>query len=100
MEARYDIRVEKDYINANNDVEWFQSDIRHQRDSIELKPGECKEFPSDGVNISKYMSSSGQEDTISRSIILELTSDGYYCKQPKVSFDTNGKLIIDPNATL
>lgn len=100
MFPRHDIRITKAYINANNDFEWFESDIQHIEDTINSNVGEWKENPSDGVAIMNYMNSSGQQDTVARKVILELKKDLYPCNNPKVSYDVNGNLLIDPNITL
>jgi len=41
MQPRYDIGIDKDYMNANNDISWNESDIQHIEDTIELRQGEC-----------------------------------------------------------
>lgn len=97
---RYDIKFDKDYINANNDVEWFESDTKHVKDIINSNVGEWKETPSLGVGITKYLSSSGQEQTISRTVIIQLQSDLYPCNNPTISYDVNNKLTINPNFEL
>lgn len=100
MEPRYDIRIEADYINANNDIEWFASDKQHIEDTINASPGEWKEFPADGVGIRNYLNSVGQEAAIARKIIIQLQSDLYQCNKPDVSYAQDGILTIYPNAEL
>ena len=97
MEARYDIRLDKDYINANNDAEWYASNEKNNKDTIEASPGTYKENPSDGVAIQNFLLSSGAEDDVSQKIIFELQKDGYNCNNPIVGYDVNGQLKIDPN---
>lgn len=100
MDARNDIKIGADYINANNDIEVYLSDVDHIQDTIQATQGSYKEFPLDGVSIEKYLNSSGQEQTISRDIIIQLKSDKYKVNNPIVAFDTDGNLSINPNATL
>lgn len=99
MDPRYDIRLSKDYINANNDIEWFASDIQHMEDIITSTPGSYKENPSMGVGIKNFLNSSGAEDDVARKVMLELKSDMYQCNNPIVSYDQSGLLTIDPNVT-
>lgn len=100
METRYDIRISSTFVNANNDIEWFASDIQHIEDTIQTTPGSYKENPEDGVAVRNYLSSSGQEDTIARKVMLELQKDLYDCDNPIVTYDPSGKLTIDPNINI
>jgi hypothetical protein len=97
MEARYDIRLDAAYINANNDAEWFASDSTHVKHTIQATPGSYKESPADGVAINLFLNSAGQEDEVAQKIMFELSKDFYQCTNPLVSYDTSGKLTIDPN---
>lgn len=74
------------------------SDQQHIQDIIEASQGDYKEFPSLGVGIEAYLNSSGTEQTIERSVKLQLQSDGYSVSGASVTFDPNGKLIIEPKA--
>ena len=94
---RQDIRAEAEYINTNNDIEMYDSDVDHIEDTIAANPGEWKEHPSDGVGIASFLNSSGQEATIARKVIIQLQSDLYDCDKPTVSFDSSGELIVNPN---
>lgn len=96
MAKRQDILIKI----VNNDVQLVDSDEQHVRDTINGAPGWWKENPSDGVNIRAYLNSDGQEQVLARSIMVQLTSDQYTVTNPKVSFDSSGKLIIQPNATI
>ena len=98
--TRQDIRIEADYINANNDIELYASDADHIQDTIDANPGEWKEHPADGVGITNYLNSSGEQATIARKTIIQLQSDLYPCENPLVSYDAAGKLIVDPNIEL
>ena len=100
MEARRDIKLEAEFINTNNDIEVYLSDVDHIQDTIQATQGSYKEYPLDGVSIEKYLNSSGQEQTIARDIIIQLKSDRYKVNNPIVAFDSDGNLSINPNATL
>jgi hypothetical protein len=100
MQPRYDIGIDKDYMNANNDISWNESDIQHIEDTIELRQGECKEFPNDGVSIGMYLNSQGMESDVARKTIIELQKDLYICNNPLVSYSADGTLIINPNVTI
>jgi hypothetical protein len=97
---RHDLKVEADYINANNDVEWFESDIVHIEDTINSNVGEWKEHPQDGVSIANFLNSSGQGNVIKRKAIIQLKSDLYDCNNPLVTYGTDGTLTINPNIEL
>ena len=71
--------------NANNDFEWFNSDIKHIEAVIQSTPGTYKENPSMGVGINNYLNSSGAEQEVSRKVIIELNADLYQCNNPLVS---------------
>lgn len=84
----------------NNDVVWGLSDTQHVEDTINASPGWWKENFADGVGIRNYLNSSGQEQVLTRNIKLQLESDLYTVVNPQVSFDSAGKLIVQPNATI
>lgn len=100
MEARHDIRLNKTFINAHNDIEWFESDVIHIERALNASPGSYKENPTSGVNIKLFQNSSGKEVEIARKIMLELQKDLYSCNNPSVKYESNGTLTINPNATL
>ena len=97
---RTDIQVAADYINAQNDLRVFDSDMQHIEDTINANPGEWKEHPADGVGITSYLSSSGQEAAIGRKVIIQLQSDLYDCNKPSVAFAPDGTLNVNPNVTI
>jgi predicted metal-binding protein len=97
---RYDIRIDTAYINANNDIEWFVSDMAHIQDAIEASPGQWKEHPTDGVAIVNYLNSAGQEQTVARKVIIELQKDLYQCNNPLVTYTSDGTLNVNPNIEL
>ena len=96
MDSRYDILIDV----VNNDIQYVLSDVQHVEDTINAAPGWWKENPSDGVNIRAFLNSDGQAQVLARSISVNLQSDLYIVTNPVVNFDTNGKLYINPNATL
>lgn len=97
MKQRYDIRLSNAFINANNDVEWFASDMQHVEDIIQSSPGSYKENPSMGVAINNFLNSSGAEVEVKRKVMIELQGDLYQCNNPLVSYDQEGTLTINPN---
>lgn len=84
----------------DNDIQYVLSDEQHVQDTINAAPGWWKESPQDGVNIRAYLNSDGQEQVLARSISVQLQSDLYQVVNPVVKFGTDGKLYINPNATL
>lgn len=100
MDSRKDIKIEADFINANNDIEYYESDADHIQDTIESNQGAYKENPLDGVGVDNYLNSSGQEQILSREIIVQLKSDLYTVDKPIIQFESDGSLTINPNATL
>ena len=97
--ARYDIRISKAYINANNDVEIFESDMAHVKSIINASKGSFKQSPSIGCEVLRYVNSVGRENELARNIIIQLRTDGYQSINPTVD-TTNGKLTITPNVVL
>jgi hypothetical protein len=100
MDSRKDIKIEADFVNANNDIEYYESDADHIQDTIESNQGAYKENPLDGVGVDNYLNSSGQEQILSREIIVQLKSDLYTVDKPIIQFESDGSLTINPNATL
>jgi len=100
LDPRYDIQLDEDgdLIISNNDVEWGISDEQHIRDTINAYPGWWMENFSDGVGIRDFLNSSGQDQILARLIKIQLESDFYTVSSPAISFDSNGNLIIQPNA--
>lgn len=74
------------------------SDEQHVSDTISAFPGWWKQNPSDGVGLLQYLNSSGQEQALSRSMKIQLTSDGYSVGNTGIS-NINGNLTINPDAT-
>ena len=100
MANRTDIKlIDNDLIITDNDLVLVDSDDQHIADTINGAPGWWKENPSDGVGIMKYLKGRSVQQELSRSIQLNLQSDGYNSR-PIVDFDKSGKLIIDTNVKL
>lgn len=100
MEA-YDIKSTDNDLVINTltgDFEISTSDDQHIEDIITAFTGWFKEFPSLGVGIKQYQASAGQEQTIERSIKLQLQGDGYSVAGAKVDSNPNGTFTIWPNA--
>lgn len=98
---RFDLQYnDAGLVIEDNDVVWAASDSQHVEDTINAAPGWWKENFADGVNIRLYLSSSGQEQVLARSIKIQLEGDLYIVTNPRVAFDATGKLLIDPGATI
>lgn len=87
-------------IIENSDLQYGLSDEQHIQDTINCAPGWWKENFADGVNIRSYLKSSGKEQFLSRKIKIELEKDLYTVSVPRVEIFPNGKMIIEPNATI
>ncbi len=102
MAAAYDINSQDDndllISTIEGDFEIAESDKQHIEDIVESFLGWWKEYPALGVGIKQYQGSSGQEQTIERSIKLNLQGDGYAVDGTKVAFDNEGVLQIYTNA--
>lgn len=97
---RFDLYFNKDLIIANNDMGYLPSDSQHVEDTINAAPGWWKESFTDGVGIINFLNSSGQEQVLGRLIKIQLESDLYVVNNPKVRYSPDGKLYINPNATI
>jgi hypothetical protein len=101
MAFRQDIALlNNDLVIVDGDLAIAYSDQQHIQDTINAFPGWWKEFPSDGVGVLQYLRGAGLQQQLSRSIRLQLRSDGYDVNNPKISYDPSGKLIVDPNVTI
>jgi hypothetical protein len=89
--------LNNDLVIIDGDFGVMFSDHQHIQDSINAFPGWWKEDPADGVGLQVYLGGSGVQQQLSRAIKIQLRSDGYNVNNPKVSYDENGKLIIDPH---
>ena len=89
-----------DLLIQNGDLAIAESDTQHIADTINAFPGWWKENPQDGVGIFAYLNSGGQEQTLKKTMMIQLTSDGYTLNNPTVSTDANGNLSVTPNATI
>jgi hypothetical protein len=102
MAVAYDFLLNtttNDLTFSDGDLVIGESDYQHIRDTINGHPGWDKEFPTDGVGASSYVNGSGVEQTLQRSIKLQLALDGYdFTKSPRVYFNSDSQLIAEPNA--
>jgi hypothetical protein len=96
---RFDIQVNNSFVNANNDIAFYDSDEDHIQDTIQATQGSYKENPQDGVNITSYLNSQGQQQTLAREIIVQLKSDLYDVFNPIVEI-TADSISVNPNATI
>lgn len=76
-----------------------ESDEQHVMDTINAFPGWWKQFPPDGVGLFGFLNSSGQQQRLERAIKLNLSSDGYSVNSPFIAIDSEGMMIVNPNAT-
>jgi hypothetical protein len=99
---RYDLLSDSNnsLIILNNDLSFGVSDTQHIEDTINSAQGWWKENFTDGVNIRIYLNSSGQEQVLARSIKIQLESDLYNVSNPIVKYTSDGKLSINPGATI
>jgi len=68
-------KTHKTFINANNDILFYESNEDHIQYTNQATKGSYKENPQDGVNIQAYLNSQGQGQVLSREIIVQLKSD-------------------------
>jgi len=100
MESRIDIQLDdNDIVVSKNDLVLVESDIQHVVDTINANQGWWKENPTDGVGILKYFKGRNVQQELSRTMKLQLVSDGYSAR-PAISYDSNGQLIINPNVAI
>lgn len=99
MATRTDIKIDKTFINANNDITFYESDEDHIQDTIQATQNSYKENPQDGVNIESYLNSQGQQQVLAREIIVQLKSDLYTINNPIISI-TADSISVNPNATI
>lgn len=99
MESRYDLlQNSNSIVIQNNDLVIAESDDQHIEDTINANVGYWKENPLDGVNIRSYLKGVNVEQTLERSVKLNLQSDGYNAR-PKVGYNSKGELVVNPNVT-
>lgn len=101
MASRFDIQLENnDLVIKNGDFVFAPSDEQHIQDTINAFPSWWKENPQDGVGIRSWIGSPANAQEANRKIRIQLESDGYNVQNPSVKFDADGKLIVQPNATI
>ncbi len=100
MAANQDLALENnDLLIEDGDFTISISDEQHIADTINAFPGWWKENPADGVGIFQYINSAGKQQEIARLVKINLQSDGYSVRNPKISIDANGLIVVDPQAT-
>lgn len=98
---RYDVLYSTNGLRVeNNDLVYDKSDDQHIEDTINAAPGWWKENYPDGVDIRRFLNSSGQEQVIARKIKIQLGSDLYVNCSPAIKFTTSGELLVKPNVIL
>mgnify|MGYP001583607179 CR=1 FL=1 len=99
MAKAFDILLDDngDLIIDNDDFKLGESDAQHIEDTIRAHPGWWKENFTDGVGISDYLNSSGNQQQLARNIKIQLQSDGYTVNNPKILIQ-GSDVTIDPNA--
>lgn len=89
-----------DLLIQNGDLAIMESDTQHIADTMNAFPGWWKQFPQDGIGVFQYLNSAGQEQSLKRQIMIQLTADGYQVANPEVSVNQAGQMTINPNATV
>jgi len=88
------------YINPlTNDFDFGASDDRHINDGLVYAPGWSKRYASFGVGAASYLKSKEVQQTLPKSIRLNLSSDGYQIDST-FSFKNFSILDIVNNASL
>lgn len=101
MQINQDIQQEdNDLLIEDGDFVIDESDMQHIEDIIINNVGTYKEFPLVGIGIDRYINASINPQALEREVKIQLQADGYEVKNPKVTLDPNGKLIIKPNAEI
>lgn len=91
-----DIKLDEtgDLVIKNGDFVIADSDVQHVQDIINSGPGWWKQFPAIGVDIQKYIGSSGKLQELEKNIKLQLESDGYNVKSVKTEQLPDGTFKI------
>jgi hypothetical protein len=85
-----------DELYLNGDLVVEASDQRHIEDIIDSAKGEWREFPALGVEIIRYLNSTGQVANrvgLLRAIRLNLEYDNFDIK--KLSVEADGSILVD-----
>lgn len=90
------ILSENDYLFTNGDFVTGDSDTQHIQDIVFENVGAYKQFPLVGVGIINYLNSSGAVLILTRSIQIQLTTDGYNVE--KIKFNNNNVSDFTINA--
>ena len=101
MASRYDIGLNNnDLLIQDGDFTILESDEQHIIDNIGAFPGWWKQYPNDGVGIVAYQKGNADIQQIQKVLRLQLSSDGYNVTKSTVTLSPEGKLTINPNATI
>lgn len=89
-----------DLLIQNGDFAIAESDTQHIADTINSFPGWWKQEPQDGIGVFAYLNSAGQQQSLKRQLMIQLTSDGYKVSNPQVETNQSGQMTVNPNATI
>jgi len=84
MEVKDIILEDYDLVIENGDFKVSSSDNQHIELICITDLGHWKEYPLVGVGIQKYIASSGQTESLKRTINVQLSADGYNVSQVEV----------------
>lgn len=99
--ARFDIKLNNSDVDiSSGDILFNASDTHHVKDTMISAPGWWIADPLDGVNIIIQQSGPPNIQEKTKNIKLQLQADGYTVRNPKITFDALGRMIINPDATI
>jgi len=90
--------LDGDLLIKNGDLSFIDSDAQHIHDIINDAPGEWKQYPVLGCNISNYQYSPVSSASIEQKIQSQLTADGYVASPVVKYLPGQDKLNIVTNA--
>jgi hypothetical protein len=100
--AAQDFKLDTDgdiYINASTgDFDVVESDGQHVQDIFDSVPGWWKEFPLLGVNMIKYLNSTGKQVEIQGKGKEQLQADGYVNVEVTAEQQEDGTYKVGYNA--
>jgi hypothetical protein len=76
------------------------SDLQHQKDMFNAHPGEWKQYPFNGIGISKYLKSNDGQATLRNQARQQLQRDGYVIKSLTAFYNMVNKLTVAVNTTM
>lgn len=99
--ARYDMKYTNNALDiSSGDIAIVLSDEQHIQDTINAFAGWWKEYPLEGVGVISWLGGSINKQAIQRSIRINLEADNYTVGNPSVIVGSDGKVTIDPDATI